>query len=128
MLTLSLKLCRKTKHTQASFVGCTAVDPANPIDECAAEGEPCPNGNNGEFCCKDGCPRNYCTAKQAPAKIMKMMASEAANENKDAGPEEVSEAPVRVESKIVLQLPVEEVNEALDALSDDEVMSMSMRL
>lgn len=59
---------------------------------------------------------------------MKMMASEAANENKDAGPEEVSEAPVRVESKIVLQLPVEEVNEALDALSDDEVMSMSMRL
>lgn len=56
------------------------------------------------------------------------MASEAANENKDAGPEEVSEAPVRVESKIVLQLPVEEVNEALDALSDDEVMSMSMRL
>lgn len=104
-------------------MGCTAVDPANPIDECAVVGEPCPNGNNGEFCCKDGCPRNYCTAKQAPAKIIKKMASTAAE------PEEVSEeAPVRVESKIVLQLPVEEVSEALEALSDDEVMSMSMRL
>ena len=125
MLTLSYKTFAVKKNTQASFVGCTAVDPANPIDECTAVGEPCPNGNNGEFCCKDGCPRNYCTAKQAPAKIIKKMASTAADENE---PGEVSEAPVRVESKIVLQLPVEEVSEALEALSDDEVMSMSMRL
>ena len=50
----------------ASFVGCTAVDPTNPEDECTTVGEPCPNGQDGEYCCLDGCPRNYCTAKQAP--------------------------------------------------------------
>jgi len=46
-------------------VGCTAVDPSNPIDECDIIGEPCVDGNEGEFCCIDTCPRNYCTAKQA---------------------------------------------------------------
>jgi hypothetical protein len=50
----------------ASFVGCTAVDPTNPEDECTTVGEPCLNGQDGEYCCLDGCPRNYCTAKQAP--------------------------------------------------------------
>ncbi len=51
---------------QATFVGCTAVDPSNPEDECTNVGEPCPNGIDGEYCCVDACPRNYCTAKQAP--------------------------------------------------------------
>mmetsp|Transcript_26342 Transcript_26342/g.48450 ORF Transcript_26342/g.48450 Transcript_26342/m.48450 type:complete len:331 (-) Transcript_26342:257-1249(-) len=50
-----------------SFVGCTAVDPTNFEDECPTVGEPCPNAVFGEFCCLDGCPRNYCTAKQAPS-------------------------------------------------------------
>eukprot|EP00571_Detonula_confervacea_P017477 CAMPEP_0172303458 /NCGR_PEP_ID=MMETSP1058-20130122/4995_1 /TAXON_ID=83371 /ORGANISM="Detonula confervacea, Strain CCMP 353" /LENGTH=173 /DNA_ID=CAMNT_0013014279 /DNA_START=53 /DNA_END=574 /DNA_ORIENTATION=+ len=49
----------------ASFVGCTAPDPANPEDECPTVGEPCESGNVGEFCCRDACPRNYCTAKEA---------------------------------------------------------------
>lgn len=49
-----------------SFVGCTAVDPTNFENECPTVGEPCPNALFGEFCCLDGCPRNYCTAKQAP--------------------------------------------------------------
>lgn len=49
----------------ASFVGCTAVDPADPQDECPTVGEPCPDSTGGEYCCLDACPRNYCTAKQA---------------------------------------------------------------
>lgn len=48
----------------ADFVGCTAVDPENPVDECPTVGEPCPDSTDGEFCCLDDCPRNYCTAKQ----------------------------------------------------------------
>jgi hypothetical protein len=48
----------------ASFVGCTAPDPDNLIDECPTVGQPCVDGNDGEYCCKDGCPRNYCTAKE----------------------------------------------------------------
>jgi len=56
----------------ASDVGCTAVDPTNPIDECEVIGEPCVDGNEGEFCCIDACPRNYCTAKQAPTTFMFM--------------------------------------------------------
>ncbi|KAL7472667.1 hypothetical protein ACHAXS_013038 [Conticribra weissflogii] len=47
----------------ADFVGCTAPDPNNPVNECDPIGEPCVGGNAGEFCCQDGCPRNYCTAK-----------------------------------------------------------------
>jgi len=47
-------------------VGCTAPDSNDPVDECAAVGQQCNNGNVGEFCCPDACPRNYCTAKQAP--------------------------------------------------------------
>mmetsp|Transcript_8914 Transcript_8914/g.18983 ORF Transcript_8914/g.18983 Transcript_8914/m.18983 type:complete len:322 (+) Transcript_8914:219-1184(+) len=47
----------------ADFVGCTAPDPNNPLNECDPVGEPCVGGNPGEFCCQDGCPRNYCTAK-----------------------------------------------------------------
>lgn len=50
---------------QASDVGCTAFDPSDPKDECSTIGEPC-QGNAGEFCCRDGCPRNYCTAKITP--------------------------------------------------------------
>ena len=46
-------------------MGCTAPDPQNFEDECPTIGEPCPQGNAGEFCCRDACPRNYCTAKQA---------------------------------------------------------------
>mmetsp|Transcript_33701 Transcript_33701/g.43396 ORF Transcript_33701/g.43396 Transcript_33701/m.43396 type:complete len:211 (+) Transcript_33701:105-737(+) len=50
-----------------NFVGCTAPDQDNIQNECPTVGEPCgANGNPGEFCCVDGCPRNYCTAKQAP--------------------------------------------------------------
>ena len=49
----------------ASFVGCTAPDPTDFQDECPTIGQPCVNGNPGEFCCRDACPRNYCTAKQA---------------------------------------------------------------
>jgi len=56
----------------AADVGCTAVDPANPIDECDVIGEPCVDGNEGEFCCLDNCPRNYCTAKQAPTTFVFM--------------------------------------------------------
>lgn len=48
----------------AEFVGCTAVDPENPVDECPTVGEPCPDSADGEFCCLDDCPRNYCTAKE----------------------------------------------------------------
>ena len=51
-------------------MGCTAVDPANPVDECQNVGEPCPNANAGEFCCNDTC-RKYCTAKQAPTARIK---------------------------------------------------------
>ena len=53
---------------QASFVGCTAVDPSNPVDECPELGEPCAD-REGEFCCADDCPRNYCTAKQDPMSV-----------------------------------------------------------
>ena len=60
--------CLHVSYTlQASFVGCTAPDPQDFEDECPTIGEPCPQGNAGEFCCRDACPRNYCTAKQAPA-------------------------------------------------------------
>ena len=48
----------------ASFVGCTAPDPSDFEDECPTVGEPCPGSIRGEFCCRDGCPRNYCTAKE----------------------------------------------------------------
>lgn len=58
----------------ASFVGCTAADPDNPEDECPRLGDPCNNGNPGEFCCRDACPRNYCTAKQGnPVNVVKLM-------------------------------------------------------
>ena len=40
-------------------------DPDDFEDECPTIGQPCVNGNPGEFCCRDACPRNYCTAKQA---------------------------------------------------------------
>ena len=42
---------------------CTAPDPSNPVDECPTVGKPC--GSSGEFCCRDSCQRNYCTAKGA---------------------------------------------------------------
>lgn len=50
----------------ANFVGCTAPEPTNPVDECTTVGQLCPNGI--EHCCKDACPRNYCTAKEGPRK------------------------------------------------------------
>ncbi|KAL7525648.1 hypothetical protein ACHAWF_001452, partial [Thalassiosira exigua] len=53
-----------------NVVGCTAVDPNNFVDKCDALDEPCPNANTGEFCCLDGCPRNYCTAKQKPMSLV----------------------------------------------------------
>ncbi|EED87556.1 predicted protein [Thalassiosira pseudonana CCMP1335] len=53
----------------ASFIGCTAIDPSDPQDECDVVGEPCLDGNPGEFCCRDACPRNYCTAKEGIAPI-----------------------------------------------------------
>jgi len=53
----------------AEFVGCTAPDPQDFEDECPTIGQPCIGGNPGEFCCRDACPRNYCTAKQAPAMV-----------------------------------------------------------
>jgi len=59
---------RTILQTQASLVGCTALDLTDPQDECPTVGEPCAGATDGEFCCRDGCPRNYCTAKQAPAK------------------------------------------------------------
>jgi len=49
-----------------SLVGCTAVDITSPVDDCPTIGEPC--AGEGEFCCQDSCPRNYCTAKQSPVK------------------------------------------------------------
>lgn len=52
----------------ASIVGCTAVDITDPQDDCPTVGDLCPGSTIGEFCCTDGCPRNYCTAKQAPTK------------------------------------------------------------
>ena len=48
----------------ASFVGCTAPNPDDPQDECTTVGQMCENGLEGEYCCQDGCPRNYCTAKE----------------------------------------------------------------
>ena len=56
-------LCRILE--QASFVGCTAEDPANPVDECDDVGQTCPNSQTNEYCCLDDCPRNYCTSKPA---------------------------------------------------------------
>ncbi|ACI64676.1 predicted protein [Thalassiosira pseudonana CCMP1335] len=53
----------------AVFVGCTAPDPSNFADECSNVGEACTNGNPGEFCCRDACPRNYCTAKGTMKKL-----------------------------------------------------------
>ena len=49
----------------STFVGCTAPDPSNPVDECPVAGEFSEACNTGEFCCVDDCPRNYCTAKEA---------------------------------------------------------------
>ena len=37
----------------------------NLTDECPIIGQPCPDGNSGEFCCRNQCPRN-CTARQPP--------------------------------------------------------------
>lgn len=48
---------------EPDFVGCTAPDPSNFEDECPTVGEPCDTGN-GEYCCLDACPRNFCTAKE----------------------------------------------------------------
>lgn len=59
----------------ASVVGCTAPDPSDPVNECPVVGEPCPDGNAGEFCCLDDCPRRYCTAKQAPTQFEMDMAA-----------------------------------------------------
>lgn len=36
------------------------------MDECPTVGEPCLDGNPGEYCCLDSC-RKYCTAKEAPS-------------------------------------------------------------
>ena len=48
------------------FVGCTAVDLSDPQDECTTVGEPCPGSADVPiYCCRDACPRNYCTAKEA---------------------------------------------------------------
>ena len=44
-------------------------------DECSTVGELCENGNPGEFCCRDGCPRNYCTAKPATSSVKQFSAS-----------------------------------------------------
>jgi hypothetical protein len=52
-----------TQCPEPDFVGCTAPDPFNPEDECPTVGEPCDTGN-GEYCCLDACPRNFCTAKE----------------------------------------------------------------
>lgn len=49
----------------AANVGCTAPDPLDPVNECPIAGEFSNACNTGEFCCVDGCPRNYCTAKEA---------------------------------------------------------------
>ena len=59
----------------ASFIGCTAPDPQDFEDECSTVGEPCENGNPGEFCCLDGCPRNYCTAKPATSSVKQFSTS-----------------------------------------------------
>lgn len=59
----------------ASFIGCTAPDPQDFEDECSTVGELCENGNPGEFCCRDGCPRNYCTAKPATSSVKQFSAS-----------------------------------------------------
>lgn len=53
----------------ASFVGCTATDLNNPVDDCDVVGEPCEDDVPGTFCCLDACPRKYCTAKQAPMSV-----------------------------------------------------------
>lgn len=48
------------------FVGCTAIDLSDPQDECTTVGEPCPGSADVPiYCCRDACPRNYCTAKEA---------------------------------------------------------------
>jgi len=64
-LTTYLHISFPTKQ-QAEFVGCVAADPLTFEDECPTVGQPCINGNPGEFCCRDACPHNYCTSKQAP--------------------------------------------------------------
>lgn len=43
----------------SSVVGCTAVDPYNPMDECSKVGQSC-DGEPEKVCCRDACPRNYC--------------------------------------------------------------------
>ena len=49
----------------ANVVGCTASDPTQFADECSVIGAPCLDGNPGEYCCMDLCPRKWCTAKEA---------------------------------------------------------------
>ncbi|EJK75883.1 hypothetical protein THAOC_02386 [Thalassiosira oceanica] len=89
---------------QPDFVGCTAVDPGNPVDECSEEGEPCDNGNAGEFqeyCCLDACPRLCltepptspdCTAKPGPPPDEGLLPRQA---------------------EIMLELPVDELSEEM---------------
>ena len=42
------------------------MDLSNPQDECTTVDEPCPGSADVPiYCCRDACPRNYCTAKEA---------------------------------------------------------------
>ena len=61
------QLQRAKQCPVATDVQCTAPDPNNFDDECPRVGQVCSNGNPGEYCCRDLCPRNYCTAKGAQA-------------------------------------------------------------
>ncbi|KAL7530351.1 hypothetical protein ACHAXR_004296 [Thalassiosira sp. AJA248-18] len=89
----------------ADFVGCTAVDPSDPQDECPTVGEPCA-GDNGEFCCRDACPRNYCTAKQATSSLTQ--AKMEVTETETSSTAEPYEAPIDKEEVLETLKEIEE--------------------
>ena len=108
-------------------MGCTAPDPADFEDECPTVGQPCPQGNAGEFCCRDACPRNYCTAKQAPAVKKSGFLSDLLTEL-ELPMDEIAAAIPKFE--IPLDFEMDETMEALSALSalEEEDIPVKMSL
>ena len=118
-------------------MGCTAPDPQDFEDECPTIGEPCPQGNAGEFCCRDACPRNYCTAKQAPA-VKKSgfsdLVAELELENSGFLSDLVAELELPMDEiaaaipKFDVPLEMDETMEALSAIEEEEDIPVKMSL
>lgn len=69
----------------SSVVGCTAVDPYNPMDECSKIGQTC-DGEPEKVCCRDACPRNYCTTDYVSSNPPTSGSSETVGTNKTMSP------------------------------------------